>query len=123
MPLAPRCVNSIAVAPFSSGITSPSHIGHDLPHPAPLPVARTRAPSKITRTLKPRTNQAYLTIGLTGERLGVGSIRRICHHLGVSPAPILAQQGEYWLAGILTVVAAAIVTVVVLLSSRSTDRS
>jgi len=41
----------------------------------------------------------------------------------VDPSPILAQQGEYWLAGILTVVAAAIVTVVILVSSRSSDRS
>lgn len=32
---------------------------------------------------------------------------------------VLAQQSGYWFAGILTVVAAVIVTVVIILSSRS----
>lgn len=77
----------------------------------------------MTRTLNTRTNQAYLTIDLTGERLGLGTRRRICHHHRVDPSPILAQQGEYWLAGTLTVLAAAIVTVVILISSRSNDPS
>lgn len=34
-------------------------------------------------------------------------------------APIVAQQNGYWLSGVLTVVAAALVTAVILLSSRS----
>jgi len=77
----------------------------------------------MTRTLNPRTNHAYLTIGLTGRRLGLGWGRRICHHHRVDPSPILAEQSEYLLAGILTIVAAAIVTVVILVSSRSNDRT
>lgn len=32
---------------------------------------------------------------------------------------LLAQQGGYWLSGTLTVLAAAIVTIVILVSSRS----
>ena len=50
-PLAARCVNSIAVAPSSSGTSVPLHEGHERPHPAPDPVARTSAPSTITTTL------------------------------------------------------------------------
>jgi L-asparagine transporter-like permease len=34
---------------------------------------------------------------------------------------LLAQETEYWFAGILTVVAAVIVTAVILASSRSRD--
>ncbi|MGD2101873.1 MAG: hypothetical protein PVG83_06520 [Acidimicrobiia bacterium] len=33
--------------------------------------------------------------------------------------PSLAQQSTYWLAGVLTVAAAAIVTIAILISSRS----
>lgn len=44
----------------------------------------------------------------------------ICHHRGVDVMPLLAQQSSnYWLAGSLTVLAAAIVTAVILISSRS----
>jgi hypothetical protein len=34
---------------------------------------------------------------------------------------LLAQQGGYWFAGTLTIIAAAIVTFVILFSSRSRD--
>jgi hypothetical protein len=39
----------------------------------------------------------------------------------VDPATTLAVDGGYWLSGVLTVIAAAIVTVVILVSSRSDD--
>ncbi|HEY6634643.1 MAG TPA: hypothetical protein VI141_03420 [Acidimicrobiia bacterium] len=39
----------------------------------------------------------------------------------MEPATTLALDGGYWLAGVLTVIAAAIVTVVILVSSRSDD--
>ncbi len=57
-PLAARCANSIAVAPASSGTRAPLHDGHDRPHPAPEPVARTRAPSRMTTTLTARVTAA-----------------------------------------------------------------
>lgn len=34
---------------------------------------------------------------------------------------LLAQETEYWFAGVLTVIAAVIVTAVILVSSRSRD--
>jgi hypothetical protein len=46
----------------------------------------------------------------------------ICHHrfVAISDSMILfAQQTDYWFAGILTIIAAALVTVVILASSRS----
>lgn len=55
------------------------------------------------------------------QRLGVRFPNGICHHRCVHPIALLAQQSGYWLSGALTVVAAAIVTVVILISSRSDD--
>lgn len=47
----------------------------------------------------------------------------ICHHQGVAFMTLLAQETEYWFAGILTVVAAVIVTAVILLGSRSSNEN
>ena len=57
-PLAARCVNSIAVAPSSSGTSVPLHDGHERPHPAPDPVARTSAPSRMTTPFTTRATTA-----------------------------------------------------------------
>ncbi len=57
-PLAARWVNSIAVAPSSSGTSTPLHDGHERPHPAPDPVARTKAPSRMTTTFTTRATTA-----------------------------------------------------------------
>jgi hypothetical protein len=43
----------------------------------------------------------------------------ICHHRAVALTGPFAQQGEYWFAGVLTVIAAVVVTVVMLITSRS----
>lgn len=53
------------------------------------------------------------------SRLGIGLLNAICHHPVVDLTPLLGQQSGYWLAGILTVLAAAVVTVIILVSSRS----
>jgi hypothetical protein len=45
----------------------------------------------------------------------------IWHHPQVDMASVFAQQSGYWLAGVLTLIAAAVVTVVILVSSRSND--
>ncbi len=39
----------------------------------------------------------------------------------MNPVVTIAADGGYWLAGILTVIAAVVVTVVILVSSRSGD--
>lgn len=39
----------------------------------------------------------------------------------MNPVVTIAADGGYWLAGILTVIAAAVVTVVILFASRSGD--
>src|ERR1019366_6564036 len=60
IPLVTRCVNSITVFKLGErGSTSPLHSGQCLPHPAPAPVARTRAPHRTTATLYPNTLHAY----------------------------------------------------------------
>jgi hypothetical protein len=56
-----------------------------------------------------------------GTRLGIGAIHRIWHHPPVTFTAIFAQQSGYWLAGALTVIAAALVTMVILASSRPDD--
>jgi hypothetical protein len=43
----------------AAGTTTPLQSGQLLPHPSPDFEARTKAPHKITRTLKARTNHAY----------------------------------------------------------------
>lgn len=55
------------------------------------------------------------------QRLGARFPNGICHHRSVHPIALLAQQSGYWLPGLLTVIAAVIVTVVILVSSRSDD--
>jgi hypothetical protein len=45
----------------------------------------------------------------------------ICHHRYVGSLTLLAQQTDYWFAGTLTIIAAALVTVVILVSSRSNN--
>jgi hypothetical protein len=39
----------------------------------------------------------------------------------MAPLTLFAQQSDYWFAGTLTVIAAALVTAVILVSSRSDD--
>ena len=58
-PVIARCVYSIIL--WSEGETSiaePSQSGQWLPQPAPEPVARTKAPHKMTATLYQSTNHA-----------------------------------------------------------------
>ena len=57
-PVISRCVNSISVwTEGDGGITSPLQRGQWLPHPAPAPVARTRAPQSTTATFHASTAQ------------------------------------------------------------------
>jgi hypothetical protein len=55
----------------------------------------------------------------TSRRLGIRFSNGICHHRCVLPVALLAQQSEYLITGVLTVIAAVIVTAVILISSRS----
>ena len=58
-PLITRCVNSMMVSMRgASGTTSPLHSGQWLPHPAPDPLARTKAPHKTTSIFHASTPQA-----------------------------------------------------------------
>ena len=59
MPLVARWVNSIIVSRAGArGTTSPLQSGQWAPQPAPEPVARTKAPHRMTATFQPRTSQA-----------------------------------------------------------------
>ena len=61
-PVMQRCVNSMTVSTRGdSGTTCPLHSGQWFPQPAPDPVARTKAPHRMTRMLYPTTNHAYRT--------------------------------------------------------------
>ncbi len=58
-PLIMRCVNSMMVSMRGAkGTTSPLHNGQWLPHPAPDPLARTKAPHKTTSRFQASTPQA-----------------------------------------------------------------
>ena len=58
-PLVARCVNSTIVSRAGErGTSSPLHRGQCAPQPAPEPVARTKAPHRITATFQTRTSQA-----------------------------------------------------------------
>jgi len=51
-PLESRWPSSIRVSSFGSlGMTTPLQRGQWLPQPAPAPVARTKAPQRMTRTV------------------------------------------------------------------------
>ncbi len=57
MPLVARWVNSIIVSRAGArGTTSPLQRGQWAPQPAPEPVARTKAPHRMTATFQPRTS-------------------------------------------------------------------
>ncbi len=59
MPLVARWVNSTIVSRAGArGTTSPLQRGQWAPQPAPEPVARTKAPHRMTATFQPRTSQA-----------------------------------------------------------------
>ena len=58
-PLVARWVNSIMVSRAGArGRTSPLQSGQWAPQPAPEPVARTKAPHRMTTTFQARTSQA-----------------------------------------------------------------
>ena len=58
-PLVARWVNSTTVSREGDlGTTSPLHSGQCAPQPAPEPVARTKAPQRITITFQKRVIQA-----------------------------------------------------------------
>ena len=96
-----RCVNSMAVAPSNSGRMTPSQVGHDAPHPAPDPVARTSAPSRITIRFQTSAVQASRRVVNTSRRLPergnrpdskTGSIERARGGPGVRRAPRSSQS-------------------------------
>jgi hypothetical protein len=54
-----RWVNSIRVSTWGvRGMISPLQVGQWAPHPAPEPVARTKAPQRATRMFQTKTPQA-----------------------------------------------------------------
>ena len=67
-PLVARCVNSIIVASAGArGSTSPLQSGQCAPQPAPEPVARTKAPHRMTAMFQPRTSQASRASGVVSR--------------------------------------------------------